>query len=75
VIGQYDKLNGYSEIKTKINGFEKLKILYDTNPPRQPTIQEKISRLSNQTSNRNFDLLYRNKYESKFSKYKYFSKV
>ena len=75
VIGQVDKLSGYEEVKTKINGFEKLKILYDTNPPRQPTIQEKISRIQRQTSTRNFDLLYRNKYESKFSKYKYFTKV
>ena len=71
VIGQVDKLSGYEEVKTKINGFEKLKILYDTNPPRQPTIQEKISRITSQASNRNFDLLYRNKYEAKFFKYKY----
>jgi hypothetical protein len=71
VIGQVDKLSGYKEVKSKINGFEKLKILYDTNPPRQPTIQEKISRITGQQSNRNFDLLYRNKYEAAFFKYKY----
>jgi len=71
VIGQIDKLTGYTEVKTKLNGFEKLKILYDTNPPRQPTFEEKMSRIPSQKSNRNFDLLYRNKYEHKFSKYKY----
>ena len=71
VIGQVDKLSGYEEVKAKITGFEKLKNLYDTNPPRQPTVQEKISRITGQASNRNFDLLYRNKYEVKFFKYKY----
>ena len=71
VIGQVDKLSGYEEVKTKINGFEKLKILYDTNPPRQPTVQDRISRIQGQSSYRNFDLLYRNKYEAKFLKYKY----
>jgi hypothetical protein len=75
VIGQLDKLSGYKEVKTKLNGFEKIKILYDTNPPRQPTLQEKMSRIPRQYSNRNFDLLYRNKYESKFDKYKYITKV
>jgi hypothetical protein len=54
---------------------EKLKILYDTNPPRQPTVQDRISRIHSQYSTRNFDLLYRNKYESKFEKYKYFTRV
>jgi hypothetical protein len=29
VIGQVDKLSGYEEVKTKLNGFEKLKILYE----------------------------------------------
>lgn len=71
VIGQLDKLTGYTEIKSKLNGFEILKIMYDTNPPRQPTAQDKISRIEHQRSNRNFDLLYRNKYEAKFLKYKY----
>jgi hypothetical protein len=86
VIGQFDNLSGYNELKfrykyedqvmyknakSKLNGFEKIKIIYDTNPPRQPTVQEKISRTLDQRSNRNFDLLYRNKYEAKFLKYKY----
>lgn len=57
--------------ETKFNGFEKIKEKYDTNPPRVPTLHEKLSRLPGQTSNRNFDLLYRNKYEAKFFNYKY----
>ena len=69
------QLNGFPVIEQEkekgFNGFEKIKTLYDTNPPRQPTIQEKISRIQSQTSNRNFDLLYRNKYEARFIKYKY----
>jgi hypothetical protein len=68
------QLNGFPVIEQQddgYNGFEKIKIMYDTNPPRQPTIQEKISKVANQFSTRNFDLLYRNKYEVKFRKYKY----
>jgi hypothetical protein len=57
--------------ETKLNGFEKLKEYYDTNPPRLPTIAEKMTRKTTQYSNRNFDLLYRNKYELKFSNNKY----
>lgn len=57
--------------KTKFNGFEKLKVMYDTNPPRQPTIEDRLDRVRNQISNRNFDLLYRNKFESKFFKYQF----
>lgn len=59
---------------TKLNGFERLKELYDTNPPRMPTVAERISRLPWQASDRNFDMLYRNKYEAKFFKYKYVTK-
>lgn len=55
----------------KQNGFEKIKEHYDTNSPREPSIQDKLARTTGQASKRNFDLLYRNKYESKFSKYKY----
>jgi hypothetical protein len=56
----------------KMNGFEKIKDWFDENPPRQPTVEEKILRKSGQGSNRIFDLLYRNKFEYKFSKYKYY---
>lgn len=72
VIGQLDNLTGYTEKKSKLNGFEKIKIMYDTDPPRQPTPQDRVSRIIGQISNRNFDLLYRNKYEAKFFKYKYY---
>lgn len=66
--------HGFPVIKqdAKYNGFEEIKKLYDTNPPRQPSIEDRMSRTMRQTSNRNFDLLYRNKYEAKFFKYKYF---
>lgn len=57
--------------ETKLNGFEKIKIHYDTNPTRLPTPEEKVTLASGKISQRNFDLLYRNKYESKFSNYKY----
>lgn len=67
------QFNGFPvmEQENGFNGFEKIKTLYETNPPRQPTIQEKISRSSIQYSGKNFDLLYRNKYEVSFAKYKY----
>ena len=67
------QFNGFPVIEQEegFNGFEKIKILYETNPPRQPTIQEKISRLSTQSSNKKFDVLYRNKYEVSFMKYRY----
>jgi hypothetical protein len=57
--------------KEKQNGFEKIKEYYDENPPRQPSVQERMVRTDGQVSVRNFDLLYRNKYERKFSNYKY----
>jgi len=57
--------------KTGVNGFEKLKEMYDTNPPRLPTIQDRLERRPFQKSTRNFDLLYRNKYESRFFKFKF----
>jgi len=65
--------HGFPVIKQdqKYNGFERLKEFYDTNSPREPSGIDKISRLPTQNSHRNFDLLYRNKYEAKFSKYKY----
>lgn len=55
----------------KLNGFEMLKEYYDTNSPREPSFYERMSRIPKQKSHRNFDLLYRNKYEAKFSNYKY----
>lgn len=65
--------NGFPVIEQedKLNGFEILKEYYDTNPPSYPSIQDKLFRTSNQISTRNFDLLYRNKYEAQFSQYKY----
>lgn len=56
---------------TKLNGFEKVKEWYDTNCPRVIQPWEKLQRLPEQISSRNFDLLYRNKYELKFSNLKY----
>lgn len=56
---------------SKLNGFEKIKEYYDETPPRQPSVQERMVRTDGQISVRNFDLLYRNKYERKFSNYKY----
>lgn len=56
----------------KQNGFEKIKELYDTNPPRIIESNERINRIKDQISNRNFDILYRNKYESKIKDYKYY---
>jgi hypothetical protein len=55
----------------KFNGFEKIKEYYDINPPRIPTITDKIALLPGKINNRNFDLLYRNKYEARFIHYKY----
>ena len=71
------QLNGFPVIEQEqgFNGFEKIKIMYDTNPPRLPTVQEKISKLPSQTSTRNFDVLYRNKYEVSFIKYKYVARA
>lgn len=57
--------------ENKLNGFEKIKVYYDTTPTRMPTPEEKVTLASGKISTRNFDLLYRNKYESKFSNYKY----
>lgn len=54
----------------KYNGFEKIKEYYDKNTPRVPTIKDKLS-TGYAVSIRNFDLLYRNKYEGKFAQYKY----
>jgi hypothetical protein len=54
----------------KLNGFEKIKEYYDKNSPRLPTIKDRLSK-GESTSYRNFDLLYRNKYEGKLSVYKY----
>lgn len=62
-------INGYPIIpqNKKYNGFEKIKEYYDTNIPRPITGVDKIFKARN-PSNRNFDVLYRNKYEAKFTK-------
>lgn len=67
------KHNGFPVLaqSNKFNGFEKLKEHYDLYPTSNPTISDRLMRTLDQTSTRNFDLLYRNKYEAKFSKYKY----
>lgn len=64
--------NGYPVIpqNDKMNGFEQIKIYYDTNSPRKPNMQDKMH-IGFEGSKRNFDLLYRNKYESKISHYIY----
>jgi len=55
----------------KYNGFEKVKVWYDENYKKPIPLPNKLIRIAGQGSNRIFDLLYRNKYEAKFSKYKY----
>ncbi len=64
--------NGYPVIaqENKMNGFEKIKAYYDENSPRKPNAQEMFLR-GFEGSKRNFDLLYRNKYESRIARYKY----
>lgn len=59
----------------KYNGFEKIKEIYDVNSPRPPTIEERLQFCENQVSRRNFDLLYRNKYEKKVSNIKYYVSI
>ena len=65
---------GFPVIKqnTKYTGFEKVKEWYDQNYNKPVPTDNKLIRLTGQGSNRIFDLLYRNKYEVKFSKYKYY---
>lgn len=62
-------LNEYPVIpqEQKFNGFEKIKEYYDDNPPRELSIMDRIYGGKNK-STRNFDLLYRNRYEAKFTK-------
>lgn len=55
----------------KQNGFEKVKEWYDENIEINPSVQDRLSRKNGQISTRNFDMLYRNKYEAKFSYIKY----
>lgn len=54
----------------KLNGFEKIKEYYDTEYKIKPTLQDKMAK-GFYRSTRIFDLLFRNKYEDKISKYKY----
>jgi len=60
--------------KIKYNGFEKIKNLYDMKDYGITPI-DKLSRKPSQSSNRNFDVLFRNKYENKFSKYLYIVRI
>lgn len=64
--------NGYPVIpqEKKLNGFEKIKEMYDTAPPRQPSSMDKFAMGLN-GSKRIFDLLYRNKYEDKMPIYSF----
>jgi hypothetical protein len=55
----------------KYNGFERVKEWFDTNYTKPIPIENRISKIAGQGSNRVFDLLYRNKFEVKFSQYKY----
>ncbi len=57
--------------ETKYNGFEKVKEWFDINYTKPIPPENKVCRVNGQGSNRTFDLLYRNKYEAKFSEYKY----
>jgi hypothetical protein len=56
---------------SKLHGFEKVKEWFDHNYHKPIPTENKLIRIPSQGSNRIFDLLYRNKYEAKFSKYKY----
>lgn len=60
--------------KTKLNGFERLKQIYDMKE-QGITKKDRIVRTPRQTSTRNFDILFRNKYELKFVKYGYNVKI
>lgn len=63
--------NGFPVIpqQKKLTGFEVLKDYIDDNPPRKPTHEDLIVRNQSQSSKRLFDILYRNKYEQKYSKH------
>jgi len=54
----------------KQNGFEKIKDYYDTQNKKPVTLQDRLAK-GFFRSDRNFDLLFRNKYEAKLVKYKY----
>jgi hypothetical protein len=60
--------------ESKQNGFERIKEIYDM---RQEGIskKDKLIRTPRQHSIRNFDILFRNKYELKFAKYSYNVKI
>lgn len=69
--GKYDvyQKNGFPVIpqNSKITGFEKIKEYYDTKSINIPPI-EKLKKIPGQGSNRNFDILFRNRYEYKYRK-------
>lgn len=64
--------NGYPVIpqKQKTTGFEKIKEYYD-NIQININPKDKLERLPHQGSKRNFDILFRNKYEYKYRKDKF----
>lgn len=70
------QINGFPVIKQhrKMNGFEKIKEWFDTNSPRKPNPLDRLVKKPTSFSNRNFDLLYRNKYEVAISNYRYIHK-
>ena len=66
--------NGFPVIpqSDKFNGFEKLKEKYDSiDHPKLASLSSDILTKTGNTSRRNFDFLYRNKFEAKFKKHKY----
>jgi hypothetical protein len=71
----YYHSNGFPVIpqEDKFTGFEKIKEYYDDDSrlPRPITNIDRAWRLPRQISKRNFDLLFRNKYEAMFATHKY----
>ena len=68
--------NGFPVLRQgyyKHTGFEKIKMYYDNpdNCKKQLFPKHRLEKLHTQKSNRNFDLLFRNKYEAIMAKYKY----
>jgi hypothetical protein len=66
-------MNGFPVIPQiqKFTGFEKLKDVFDEKYKHLVTIQDKLAKITTQSSTRTFDLLYRNKYEAMFQHDKY----
>jgi hypothetical protein len=62
--------NGLPIIRQEKNytGFEKIKEYYDIRNKYQMTVKDRFNRLRTQTSMRQFDIIFRNKFEKKFEK-------